>query len=411
MKTLPYILLLALAACSGEQQTTSNEKTLPKGIWRMELDLGDGLRLPFLFDLVESGGVYSADIINGSEKIRTEAFLVSNDSVKFRLPVFDSEFKMKRDGDRKLSGAWFNYSKGSDYRLAAKAEFGNKERFEQGASNPANYNGKWKTVFSEGKDNQYYAVGLFEQNGDIVTGTFLTETGDYRFLEGRVNDKRIQLSCFDGSHAFLFDGSINNEGVINGMFHSGNHWKETWSAVRNDTFELSDPESLTFIKDGYTGLEFSFPDVDNKTVSFPSEEYKNKVVIVELMGSWCPNCMDETNYLKGLYGAYKNKGLEIISLCYERTDDFETSARNVKKHKEHLGAEWRFLIAGSAQKDKAASTLPMLNHVMSFPTTIFIDKKGEVRKIYTGFYGPGTGQYHERYAEMNQSFLEKLLSE
>ncbi len=413
MRRYPLFLLLVLAACSSPVKESTKPSTLPAGTWRLQLNLGEGLFLPFCFTLSEENSVYTAEIINGSEKIRTEQFSVTDDSVFFRLPVFDSEFKMKRNGDHTLEGTWFNYSKSPDYKIPAFAEYNKTERFtkDETKGEDASFKGKWKVTFSKGSEEQYMAVGLFEQEKDIVTGTFITETGDYRYLEGRVNGNTMQLSCFDGSHAFYFTATLLDTSSIDGMFYSGTHWKEPWVAVRDDAFELSDPESLTYIKEGYSGLEFSFPDIDNNTVSFPSAEYSGKVTIVELMGSWCPNCMDETGYLKSLYDIYHPKGLEIISLCFERTSDFASSARNIRKHKTHLGADWKFLVAGTAQKEDAAAALPMLNHVMSYPTTIFIDKKGQVRKIYTGFYGPGTGQYYERYAEKNQLFLETLLAE
>lgn len=53
----------------------------------------------------------------------------------------------------------------------------------------------------------------------------MTETGDYRYLEGVVNGNQLQLSTFDGAHAFLFTGTVTDS-TINGHFYSGNHWKE-----------------------------------------------------------------------------------------------------------------------------------------------------------------------------------------
>jgi len=57
----------------------------------------------------------------------------------------------------------------------------------------------------------------------------------------------------------------------------------------------------------------------------------------------------------------------------------------------------------------AAKALPMLNKVISYPTAIFIDKKGKVREIHTGFSGPGTGEDDEQYKKETQELIEELL--
>jgi hypothetical protein len=62
-------------------------------------------------------------------------------------------------------------------------------------------------------------------------------------------------------------------------------------------------------------------------------------------------------------------------------------------------------------KGRASAQLPFLNHVMSFPTCIFVDRKGKVRRIHTGFYGPGTGRYYEAYKSDLYAFVQQLLNE
>jgi hypothetical protein len=62
---------------------------------------------------------------------------------------------------------------------------------------------------------------------------------------------------------------------------------------------------------------------------------------------------------------------------------------------------YKIVFGGTSKKSEAAKTLPMLNHIMSYPTTIFIDRKGKIKKIQTGFNGPGTGKIYEDYKKSN----------
>lgn len=397
--------------CSKKNSVVvSSDNRLHEGTWRMVMDLGEA-GLPFNFELVhESGDNYFANIINAREKIKTLPFRFINDSVYFKMPVFDCAFEGKIINRSEFTGNWVNYGKSKDYKIAFTAKFGEDFRFPS-AKKEMDVSGKWEVTFSKNTPDEYKAVGIFEQTDGKVTGTFLTETGDYRFLEGNVSGTELNLSCFDGSHVFLFTSFKNESGDLIGTFYSGNHWKDNWVAVRNEKFELTHPDSLTFMKSGFESISFSFPDLNGNTVSFPSEKFTNKVVIIQIMGSWCPNCMDETRLLNEYYGKYNARGLEVVSLCFERSPDFKTAASNVQLHKSHLGADYDFLICGPASKESASKALPMLNHVMSFPTSIFIDKNGKVRKIHTGFYGPGTGGYYYNFVDKTSSFIEKLLQE
>jgi thiol-disulfide isomerase/thioredoxin len=277
-----------------------------------------------------------------------------------------------------------------------------------------NMGGNWECDFSPKTKDNSKAKGVFIQTDPFkkLTGTFLTETGDYRYLAGKLSEGRhFYLSCFDGSHAFLFTGKVKGDSIVDGHFYSGSHWHEPWVAVRNDKFELRNPDSLTYLKPEFSKIDFSFKNTEGQTVSLTDAKYKNKVVIVQLMGTWCPNCMDETKFLATFYEKYKSKGLEVIALAFERTDDFNKAVSNVQRSKTRFNANYDFLITMKNGKDQASEALPMLNEVMAFPTTIYIDKKGIVRKIYTGFNGPATGDAHTKFVEQTTLFVEKLLNE
>jgi thiol-disulfide isomerase/thioredoxin len=220
------------------------------------------------------------------------------------------------------------------------------------------------------------------------------------------------LSCFDGNHVYLFKAKVNdNSQQLTGGFWSGKAGYENWTAVKDDKAALPDANTLTFLKPGYERLDFTFPDADGKSVSLQDERFKGKVVIVQIMGSWCPNCMDETNFLSPWYKKNRERGVEIIGLAYERNPDFAVSAPKIKRLMNRFDIDYPVLFAGQNDKAKASLTLPMLNRVVAFPTTIFIDKQGKVRKIHTGFSGPGTGEYYTRFVEEFEQFTDKLIAE
>jgi thiol-disulfide isomerase/thioredoxin len=347
-------------------------------------------------------------IQNAEEKIVVKDIVYNGSNVSIYFPVFSTyvEAVIK---DNNLEGYWINPEK-KDYKIPFFAQHGRNERFAAAKKTAlADVNGKWEVTFSPGTENAYKAIGLFKQQSNKVTGTFLTETGDYRFLEGQMEEDSLKLSCFDAAHAFLFTANVKKDSIFNGIFYSGKHWNESWVAVRNDNFVLSDSDTLTYLTKGYEKLDFNFPDEKGIITSLSDSDYKNKAIIVQIMGSWCPNCMDESVYLSEVYSKYKSKGLEIIAIDYEIRNDFEVFKRNVARMKEDLGINYKIVFGGTSKKSEAAKTLPMLNHIMSYPTTIFIDRKGKIKKIQTGFNGPGTGKIYEDYKKSTNKLIEKIL--
>lgn len=376
-------------------------------IWYAHLDLGEE-KLPFIINMTYSANhqINTFSIINGSEKIDIQEIEQDQTQLRFKLPLFDNEFIGIFDGFN-LKGDWYNYAKSNQYKLPLQATPQNPyENLDKAA---ADFSGQWKVIFSKDTDDAYPAIAELTQKGNEITGTFLTETGDYRFLSGHVNGNQLHLAAFDGAHAFLFTALFEND-KLSGQFYSGNHWKETWEAVKDQEASLRNAEELTYLKEGYDGIEFSFPNMKSDTISFPNENYEDKVVIVQILGSWCPNCMDESRLYADLYKKYNSKDLEIIGLAFERPDEFEKIQAILNRYKNQMGIGYEVLWAGKASKKIAAQKLPMLNHVMSFPTSIFIDKKGNVRKIHTGFSGPATKQYTTYVKELN-AFLQTLLNE
>ncbi|MBK6446326.1 MAG: TlpA family protein disulfide reductase [Bacteroidetes bacterium] len=377
------------------------------GIWRGELSLNDTTVLPFNFQVYES----NLDLMNGEERINLSDITYTSDSVFLQLPVFNSEFRCKMN-DRNLSGNFYNYTRKSNNILSFEAEQNAAYRFSEKPESPyMNLSGRWQAIFDDEAPESKMSVALFHQDGNHLTGTFLTTTGDYRYLEGEVSGQKVSLSAFDGSHAFLFTATIQKDGTLIGDFYSGTHYHETWSAFRNEKAELPDAESLTFIKPGYDKLDFKFPDEYGDSLSIRDPQFLNKVLIVTLTGTWCPNCMDETRFLVDFYSTYKAKGVEIIALDYERVLDSATVKKSISKLKKQLGVEYPVLFAGTNDREEAAKTLPMLNRILGYPTTIVIDKKGIVRKIYTGFSGPATGADYVSFKESFLRFINKLIVE
>src|SRR5207253_1869919 len=122
-------------------------------------------------------------------------------------------------------------------------------------------------------------------------------------------------------HLFLFTAVIKDDSLIQGEYLSGQHWHDTWKGIKDENAKLLPQESLTAMKPGYDKFEFAFKDEKSKMVTLSDKKYRGKPVIVQLMGSWCPNCMDETKFLSAWYNSDRKDNVEIVSLDFEKITD------------------------------------------------------------------------------------------
>jgi len=381
-------------------------KPIKSGIWRGELVISETEVLPFNFEVTAKRAI---KIYNGEEIIFVDDMTYGKDSVTIRMPVFESYFVLKYD-DTLISGHYNNDGLGRSIPFVAR--WGVTQRFDVSQDNPYHdISGRWETTFAK-DDGAAAALGIFSQNGNKVTGTFRSITGDYRFLEGVVDGDQLKLSAFDGSHAYLFVAAVTDS-TMSGTFYSGNHYTDTFSAKRNDVYELPEADSLMFLKPGYENISFSFPDSNGNMVSLDDARFQGKVTIVQIMGTWCPNCLDESRYFSDFYNENNDKDIEFVALAFEYANTPEAAFKSIDRLKNDVGINYPVLLAqyGTTDKTIAQEKLPMLNQLLSFPTTIYIDKTGKVRKIHTGFNGPATGEKYVTFKNEFESFVTELLTE
>jgi thiol-disulfide isomerase/thioredoxin len=393
----------------------SNAQSAGPRIWLAFVQRMDGKQVPFQLVQTQENNGEAWYIRNAAERIPVTEWTEKGDSVFFTLPAFEVSFRARKEGKEKLTGQFIKQTTGSRQYWPFTAEAKDSQRFISNMGNAKkNITGKWEVTFTRPNGTTRKALAIFSQEGSRLTGTFLTPSADYRYLDGIVTGDSLKLSSFDGDNIRLFEAGITNENAISGgFFYNGYTGKESWIAVKTDSIPPPDAIDPTRMQEGQTRLNFRFPDLLGKWVSINDEKYRHKVVIIQLMGSWCANCLDETRFLIDFYKENHEKGVEIIALTYEYSTDTTRSKASVEKFKKLLGVPYPILMTGVTAGDdqKGAKTLPQLTDIRSFPTTLILDREGRVRKIETSFYGPGSGEYYIKYKNEFNETLNELIKE
>lgn len=380
------------------------QTALHLGLWLGFLQLPES-PLPVHFELRMEGQKTVMVIRNGEERIVCDDIASKGDSLYITLPLYDSEFRLRHHNDS-LHGVWINRGRKtpSSITFVASPQKPEPSRTHETHRLP-DLDGKWETWFETGSADSSLGVGLFRQEGNKVTGTFLTESGDHRFLEGTLTSDSLKLGVFDGSHAWLYLARIEGE-MMTGIHYSGLHYKAPFRAEKNPEIRLRDASTLTSAEGP---VKFELPDADSILHSFDEKRYHSKVRIVQIMGTWCPNCMDESSFLDSVYRTRQEEGLEVVALAFERTNDFKQASLYLKKVKSRLGLTYPLLYAGVAQKGEVEKVLPSIKGFFSYPTTLFIDRNDRIVKVHTGFAGPATGAEWEKYRLDFNQLINRLL--
>lgn len=372
-----------------------------------------GGELPFEFEVVATDRG-QATIRNGDEQIVIGHSRFNGD-VHLNFDEYDSVIEAKWDsGSSRLKGTWIkNQPSGQPIQMVFQAEPGAGYRFKPNlklTEDVVSYSplaGRWVVKFADDKEP---AVGIFKELANkVVEGTFLTTTGDYRYLAGSYEFGLLRLSCFDGAHAFLFHANMQPDGTLKGDFWSGPKYHDTWTAKRDDEAALPDEFTLTKVNPKARLKDLKFRDLTGKERSLGEAGLLGKATIIEVFGSWCPNCHDAANLLVALEKKHGSRGLKIMGLAFEATGDLERNAKQVQRYLDRHSATYLVLLAGVKDKAKASSALPVIDGLKGYPTFLFVDGDGAVRSVFTGFSGPATGVEYEKLRARFERCVEDLL--
>ncbi len=414
--------LLALPQGDVAPTTRPEADTLPElGMWRAWLACPGG-KLPFRMRIWRQAGAFRLTVINGPERLHHDEVSVKKGILRVRLAPYDSYIQARvLDRGRRLRGEWTKaVAGGKTRRMPFWAKAGKAPRFfgqlPEGSSilAPA-VAGRWAVRFAKDK---HPAVGVFQvakgeatPGAHVVHGTFLTSLGDYRFLAGECKGGYLRLSCFDGAHAFLFRAEPGRGATMNGEFWSSNTWHETWTARKDENARLPEAFQLSKWNQGTRLGDLAYPDLRGKRRSLADAAFVGPCRILQVFGTWCPNCTDASRYLAELDRRYRDRGLRVLGLAFEHAPEFENSAPLVRDYVKRQGIDYPILIAGISNKAQAQKAFPALDQVLAYPTTIFLDRRGKVRAVHTGFSGPATGAEHRRLRQRFQEIIEELLGD
>ena len=374
-----------------------------EGSWRAALDLAGG-PLRFSLRIERAGAGYEGELCNGSSCSPLSGVLVAGDTVRLEIADYAATITALRRGDS-LVGAYHNVGSRGPRTIPFRASPGAWPVTPP----PAALVGRWDATYrADGRESP--RVFEFRKAATGLEGTIISNSGDYGLFWGMVEADSFAMSHFDGSFVYMLTGRVIGD-TLEGIFHAGLRTQTPWTAIRSGGQPHLTPPTEVTAADTTTPFTFSFPDLSGRIVSNTDARFRNKVVLVDVLGTWCPTCHDAAPLLQELYDTYHDRGLEIVGLAYEVTGDPAIDGALVARYRDKFAIGFPILLAGINDTELAAESLPQLRGFTAFPTAIFLGRDGKVRQVHAGFYGPATGAQHTRLVQEFHATVERLLAE
>ncbi len=394
-----------LAACGGGERAGAPDF---QGSWRAVFPVAGG-DLPFGLEIGREGDAYVAWLVNGPERARVDAVTIEGDRISMKMPGYPHRLEARLVDGRLEGKVTFLRPKGETRAARFVAARGQAWRFFPAPdSTQSDFSGRWALTFTRPDTGvERFAIAELAQRGHEVTGTVLRDTGDDRYIAGEARGDAVFLSRFDGGSAYLYRARLLPDGSLEGEFRSATGAYETVRGRRDARAELPDTAGRTRLKAQDEPLAFTFPDLDGRPVSLSDPRFDGKVVIVTIGGSWCPNCHDEAAFLRGFLAGRRERGLEVVQLMFEYTEDFAASAAAARDFVRKFDIDYPVLIAGTT--GEVPEKLPQLETFYAYPTMLVLDRDGVIRHVHTGFSGPATGEHYERFVAEFTALVDGML--
>ncbi len=400
------VILVATFCLIACKQSSSD----PVGTWRGFIKNPSGEEVAFTLEVKREGGQIVGSLVNGDERTTSTNGSFDGNTLKLRYDYYDGELTATVDDDQ-LRGTFDRQWRKQTLKRELRAERG--EKSGGSASAGANISGEWVLRVGEAPKQSLWRAA-FKQEGSDLRGTIIPVSGDWGEITGTIENGRLTINRFDGINSRVIKAELKPDGTLEGVVDLGLFDpKRKVIAERLDPENeesiagLPDPENYTRMSNQGEPLRFSFPDLEGRIVSSTDERFKNKLVIVSITGSWCPNCHEESPLLQEFYDRYHGQGLEVVALAFEYTGDPQRDLEQVKIFARRHNISYPMLLAGSTEEGEIGRKLPQLVNFGAYPTTIFIGRDGLVKRIHTGFEGKATG---ERFTKLKAEY-EELIKE
>ncbi len=389
------LLLVALGVGPDDRQ-------LLHGRWDATVVV-NGVEIPFAFEIVANGAPLQGWFFNGDRRVISTSGRIENGEITLNFDQYAAKLHASYE-DGRLVGEYQRGTRGTYPFRAARASAVSRPIVDA-----PSIDGTWIVTARSTKGESAWRF-IVQQKGADVTATILRVDGDTGTLNGSYRNESLRAQPLFRRAAAAARGDSRRDGTLRLRQNA----KYDLVAVRADEprakeiGEPADPTRHTTVRDASEPFRFSFPDLQGHIVTDQDARFVGKVLLVNISGSWCPNCHDEAPFLASLYRQYRAKGLEVVTFSFEEAEQLSNPTR-LRAFIERYDIWYTVLLAGIP--DQLSEKIPQAVNLNAFPTTFIVGRDGRVRSVHAGFPSPGSGEYYKQAERDMTSQVELLLAE
>lgn len=387
------VFALSLAAGAAHAQSIANR-------WDATVVVKDQ-PIPFRLDVTQTKAGPRAVLWDGDRVVNTSARgTISGGVLHFDFPAYAGKLDARIENGV-LRGTYNN--------LPIEA----RPHKAVAAAKAPNIAGEWRIPVNSPKGEKAWRLIVQQRNGEAYA-TILRIDGDTGTLNGPFRNGKFSLSRFAGERPGLLELTPQGDGSLALAFYDNNGRNDyrayrATQAAKAGVAAPSDPVRFTTVKDKNEKLRFSGVDLNGKRIDQNDPRFKGKVVLVNLTGSWCPNCHDEAPFLAALDAKYRARGLQIVGLDFEQPEQLNSGLPRLKAFIARYRLKYTYLVAGEPKEVK--EKLPQAVNLNAWPTSFFLGRDGKVRSVHVGFPSRGSAQFDQKARADIQHEIETLLAE
>jgi thiol-disulfide isomerase/thioredoxin len=413
-RLFPAMALLVLQFAFPSLTHAAPPQSNPDGLWEAVVVVGSA-EIPFRFEIAHSGEQWTGYFFEGERKIGSTSGSYAEGTLKFEYEFLNATLTATVDSNELKGSYRYNRKNGREYAFHARRTASTSTNSN---AYPPDISGDWemKLVGEDHSTTKDPRTALswklyLRESGSDVSGSILRVDGDTGTLTGHWQGDSLVLSHFAGERPVLLEAKLQPDGTLDVLINKQNRYlaARTASAGAKGIPAPPDPSRYTTVTDTAEPFHFRFPDIDGRIVSDTDTQFRNKVVLLAIGGTWCPNCRDEAPFLVDLYKRYHSRGLEIVGLNFEAAGDLTDDKPRIESFIKEFSVPYTVLYAGEIHdvKDK----LPQLANFGAYPTTVYLGRDGRVASIHAGFASAATGKAHTDLERDVNALVERLLEE
>jgi thiol-disulfide isomerase/thioredoxin len=389
------------AAMAADTAVTHVQSTALDGLWDGAIEAKDG-RIPFTLKIGGPSDAVKVTFFDGERPVDlSTAGHLNGDVLEVEFASYATKLQAHFD-----SGVLH----GSIGVLRFEAS---RHRPPQvSTAKPPSIGGVWEIPTDSTKGEKAWRL-IVQEKPSGVFATILRIDGDTGTINGRYDGAKFNLSRYAGDRPTLLEITPKPDGTLALVLIDPSTRRELTAirpaAARQAGFAApDDPKHHTTVSNPAEPFRFSGADLDGKAISNADPRFKGKVVLLNIMGSWCPNCHDEAPFLAELDAKFRAKGLEVVGLDFEDAAALKDLSR-LKAFIARYGLRYTVLVAG--ERKELNARLPQAVGLDAWPTTFFLGRDGKVRSIHVGFPSHGSAEYDRAARDDITKEVEALLAE